>query len=375
MKRAFAAICLAIAILPCRAATDDEVEKEGTLLIQKGDWAGFNIAATRYLRSKERTSAGFSSLQMLYSGVFEACPNIPTDPAWDTLEGTTEKWLVEHGSFSPAIVAAAIVRLKHGHQWRGGSSFNKIPADRLDLFKKSVESARTILDSHADAGSRDPGWYSQKIYAEMLLGQDKNLVLKLVDRGLDLDSHYMAIHFMANNALSQRWGGAPGDMSRLFAVARSHEDGKDGAYWYARMAYVNARSDGWEKTREIGFDWPQVQRSFDAIVSAYPDPWNLNNYAAMACLVGDKPRLQELLAKLGSQVDPKGWFRRPEFLAECRASATRKADPPPASSDPERLAQALHFSVAAATMVGSDGCSRIQRPCGLRFQMQSVPSP
>lgn len=319
MKQLLAAVLLLLAILPSHAASNREVEDQGKSLFLAHDWAGFNIAATRYLRTKERTSAGFSSLQMLYSGISEACPSSPTDSAWDEFEAMTDKWLAAYGSSSSAaVVAAAIVRLCHGQKWRGALYFDKIPEDRRALFIASVERAREILASHAKVGMRDPGWYAQAIWAETLIGQDKDLILKLADQGLRLDSHFMAIYFGARQAFSEKWGGSPELMQRFFEIARSHEDGRDGAFWYARIAYVDTRSNGWDETERHGIEWTKVQKSYDDILAAYPDPSNLNNYAAMACSVRDQGALRDLFKRLGDRVDSRNWFRRPEFLEECK---------------------------------------------------------
>lgn len=45
-----------------------------------------------------------------------------------------------------------------------------------------------------------------------------------------------------------------------------------------------------------------METGFDDVVRAYPDYWNLNNYAKFACLADDKPKTKELTTRISGHV-------------------------------------------------------------------------
>jgi hypothetical protein len=62
-------------------------------------------------------------------------------------------------------------------------------------------------------------------------------------------------------------------------------------------------------------DWPTLRGSFDALISTYPDAWNLNGYALFACIANDVERARMLLGRAANKEYLAGWNE--ELIKRC----------------------------------------------------------
>jgi hypothetical protein len=61
-----------------------------------------------------------------------------------------------------------------------------------------------------------------------------------------------------------------------------------------------------------------MRASFNALVAAYPDAYNLNAFAYFACLAHDDKTAQDALHRAGGQVILETWGKRgAELFARC----------------------------------------------------------
>jgi hypothetical protein len=82
---------------------------------------------------------------------------------------------------------------------------------------------------------------------------------------------------------------------------------------YARIVW-HAMQQGWTRY-PAPFNWPQMSASMTSLVARYPDPWNINNMAHIACSAYDKALTKSLTDKIGGEnvsepgntVIPEAW--------------------------------------------------------------------
>ena len=54
--------------------------------------------------------------------------------------------------------------------------------------------------------------------------------------------------------------------------------------------------------------WPEMKRGFEDIIRRSPhSAWNINNFAAFACMAGDKQTFQSLRFRIGKTIMPDAW--------------------------------------------------------------------
>jgi hypothetical protein len=53
--------------------------------------------------------------------------------------------------------------------------------------------------------------------------------------------------------------------------------------------------------------WPKMKVGFEDLIARYPNDWNLNNFAIYSCMARDKPKIVELLKKIGGRFLDSAW--------------------------------------------------------------------
>ena len=93
----------------------------------------------------------------------------------------------------------------------------------------------------------------------MGLGKPKREIIKLWERGIQHTPRHAALHLSATYALLPRWGGAPGDVSKLATRARTELPGDSGALAYAEMAEAYLRWESGSSIVDAGFDLADLE--------------------------------------------------------------------------------------------------------------------
>ncbi len=79
---------------------------------------------------------------------------------------------------------------------------------------------------------------------------------------------------------------------------------------YARLYWsISQREDlDFNLFRDSLASWPDMKHGFEDIIRNYPySAWNINNFAAFACIAGDKETFQSLRFRIGKTIIPGAW--------------------------------------------------------------------
>lgn len=288
-----------------------------------GDTATLDRMEKQFRTTHERTSAGLWKLQLLYLSLAKLYRfTDPNDPNWVSSEAMVDAWRERHHTDSPlAIIMSAKIHFRHGYAYRGDGAYSDLPPQYLAPMQSQFELVRQILDDNAEVGRLDPEWYAIRIHVANMLGEKKSDILALAEKGLESAPSYYTINAAAFHALLPAWGGSPTLIRQSLTIAAKHSAQGESLQFYGRaFADMAGEISPTEMVRD-GFRWETAQASFEEINKAYPDPWNLNVYAVVACIAGRRDELRSIFQRLAGAINPDAWLGHPEWVGKCQQFA------------------------------------------------------
>jgi hypothetical protein len=338
---------LALAILAfalCRPVGAAELELEESLksqaaaLLRAGDFAQLDTLAAQLRETSARTPAGAWKLSMLYSGVWRAGGADANDAAWTRLEAGAEQYLGEHPNSPTAVVVDAKILIEHAAVYRGGEYAARVSQSNWAPFYAHVDATLRILDSHREVGSVDPEWYAIRVWALNLRDVPGEKILAFTREALQRYPQYDPIHYRAARALLPKWHGSKQLMQQYLALALDRTRATEGTQIYGRVIFNLARNSNrpLEELTEVGAQWAPFKASYEEILRAYPDPYNLETLRAMACLTGEKEDYKAIRQRVSGPAPTVAWFDTPQKQQACDDWALRNK-----SLGPAPLAQRL----------------------------------
>src|SRR5579863_5196739 len=325
---------LALAMLVfalCRPVGAAELELEGSLksqaaaLLRAGNFTKFDTLATQLRETSARTPAGAWKLSMFYSGVWLAGSTDANDAAWARLEAGTAGYLAEHPDSPTAVVLEAKVLIEHAAVYRGGEYASQVPQSHWAPFRSYVDATLRVLDRDRELGSADPEWYAIYVWALNLRDAPGQEILAFTREALERYPQYYPIHYRAARALLPKWHGSKALMQQYLALAQERTQASEGTQIYGRVMFNLARNSNrpLEEFTEIGAQWAPFKASYEEILRAYPDPYNLGALRAMACLTGNKEDYKAITQRVSGPAPSVAWFDTPQKQQACDDWALR----------------------------------------------------
>jgi hypothetical protein len=256
---------------------------------------------------------------MFYSGVWRAGGEDANDAAWARLETGAAQYLDAHPDSPTAVVLDAKVLIEHAAVHRGGDYASQVPASRWAPFHSYVDATLRLLDSHREVGSADPEWYAIHVWAMNLRDVPRPQILAFTREALARYPQYYPIHYRAARALLPKWGGSKPLMQEYLALALERTRATEGTQIYGRVIFNLARNSNrpLDELAEVDAQWQPFKASYEEILHAYPDPYNLEALRAMACLTGMKEDYQAIAQRVTSPAPSVAWFDTPQKQLDC----------------------------------------------------------
>ncbi len=341
MRIAALAILVFAVCRPVGAAeleVEESLKSQAAALLRAGDFAQFDRVATRLRDSSERTPAGTWKLSMFYSGIWRAGSRDPDDPAWTRLEAAAERYLAEHPNSPTAVVLEAKVLIEHAAVYRGDGYASQVPQSHWAPFRSYVAATLRVLDRERELGSADPEWYAIYVWGLNLRDAPGQEILAFTREALERYPQYDPIHYRAARALLPKWHGSKALVQQYLALALDRTRASEGTQIYGRVMFNLARNSNrpLEELTEIGAQWVPFKASYEEILRAYPDPYNLGALRAMACLTGEKEDYKAIRQRVTGPAVSVARFDTPQKQQDCDDWALRNK-----SFAPAPLAQRL----------------------------------
>jgi hypothetical protein len=297
----------------------ESIKARGRSLLLAGDLQGFETLADQYRMTQERTPAGAWKLWVLYKSINTLGPGGPTDPQWTRLEPQLQDWLDHNSSSATATIVTAKTFYEHAWAYRGNGYAREVGSGSWGTYKKLIERARAVLDTHSGVASVDPEWDTLRIAIAREQGADSSVILDMANRALARQAYYYPIHFATVNALLPQWGGSEELIQEYVQTAVRRSSAKEGTQAYAQI-YFNVADKANAPLDELnltGAKWPEMKQSLDELMRAYPDPFNIEMAREMDCFASDKSAYLALGHRAVESLPPISWWDVPARRQAC----------------------------------------------------------
>jgi hypothetical protein len=299
MRILFLAIALLIGTSQAFAAESEmnlrqEIANNASELFANRQFAKLN-ALERAYRGGERTPGGVWKLTIFYTiGLNFVLPqDSDFEKNWSQIFALAKEWVSKDPSPAAYIVLA-------NAYMNYGEYLSEAAQDDNKLYHAQTLLARNLLESHKAEIVDDPEWYATMARVAAAQQWSADDVRTLYAKAVKASPFYYETYYQVLGALLPYWDD-PGMAAFQFAgQALLDTHGKD-TELYARILW-HAMQEGWAP---YGWplNWPQMRASMTDLVSRYPDQWNINNMAHIACRSVDKSLTASLTDRIATPMD------------------------------------------------------------------------
>ncbi len=265
-------------------------------LFSNRQFAKLNALEQEY-RNDERTPSGAWKLTVFYNGGLYFLPpkDAHFEENWSAIFAIAKEWVAKNPS-PAAYIVLANAYMNYG--W----DLSEAAKDDKKLYHKKTLLARKLLESHKAEMAGDPHWYATMARIGAAQQWSANQVWDLYAKGVKANPYYYEMHYQILDALVPYWDDPGVAAFQLAGIALQDTHGKDREL-YARILWHAMQEKyapyGWPNN----YNWSQMKSSMNDLVARYPDQWNINNMAHIACRSGDKKLTVSLMGRMTTHFD------------------------------------------------------------------------
>jgi hypothetical protein len=268
------------------------------------------------LATSERTPSGALVSNLILRNLVTPPSNDLPDGAdvyWLPLEQTLDEWAALFPDSSLVAVARSQAFQGHGRSWRGNGFSRTVSPESFRKFDTYTQRAYEALMAREKVGRKDPNWYVEMINISRSQGWDRERSLGLLDEATKAFPYNYLIYTIFANRLAPRWGGSREAVAIFASFAADKTRAVEGESVYARIYWaVGDILDA--ELSDPDVDWKRINAGFEDLIQRYPDGWNLNHYAKMACAARDWLTTRQVLLRIKGSVEPQAWNDRAHYL-------------------------------------------------------------
>jgi hypothetical protein len=293
-----------------RAAESPKTESTTEQVARAAWWGDYQELQRLYdaaKASKERTSGGRYTSGEFVDGYARIFNGNNTDAYYADLEALTRQWAMDHPDSSMAQNLYA--RALYARAWflRGGGFAYKVSPQAWGDFQKYIALAIDHLSQRAAVVKADTTTTIHLIMLERSAGASFAVQWAIAREGLRREPDNVDIYDQISLSALEKWGGNADRLEEIARYAATTPASDRAAEIYARVyLYAAFEYQGalFARTRA---DWSQMKAGFEQMLTRFPDPRLLNQYAYAACLAQDKAATREMLAKIGAKPMADQW--------------------------------------------------------------------
>jgi hypothetical protein len=291
----------------------------------------FQAIEARYAAARtkiERTPSGLFVANLIRIAVVPEPVGESTVPGrddhWIPVEQKLGAWEKQFPESSLVATAQSWAFISHGWSWRGSGFARSVTPEGFKQVKIYTDRAFDALMAREQVGRKDPHWYAQLLTVARLQGWPMERYAALVNEATRAFPLSYDIYFAVATKLEPRWGGSPEAIANFASFAVDQTRAQEGQSMYARIYWsVGDRVDADLSGPDV--DWKRIRAGFEDIIKRYPDSWNLNNYARMACEARDLDTTRRILQRVKNDIEQTAWPNRPSYL-RCLHAANGKRE-------------------------------------------------
>lgn len=293
-----------------------------------GDFAGLDRMAEDFRRTGERTPSGVWKLSVFYSAIYDLSDGLQRHDGkgWDQLFARLDTWRGKFPGQPTAYVAEGIALHAYASAQRPRQIVREASTGSDETFAIALRKARDWMETNKAIASSDPQYYVVRADIARAIGEEPDQFMALIDEGLDKTPGYYQLYFAGFDYFAASGeGDTDAQAARMeafanSAVLRGKQTEGDALYarlyWHAFNGFYG--NDLFHKTRA---DWTRMRNGLKEVVAQYPDAWNVNHFAYLSCLAGDRDTTRQVIAGMGEPPVLKVWQARAVFEG-CRKWAS-----------------------------------------------------
>ncbi len=276
-------------------------------LLKARDYAGLEKLHRKLNSDKVRTPSGVWSLAVFYATLRDYAPRTRDMDYWQREDAQAARWSAKFPRSEVAPVFQVYLKQNRALAFRGMGNYADIRKEDIAPMNQAVKEGLALLDARdriplAKRDKVDGGWYRARMdllpYSE-LFHSHFSYAWQGATR---MEPDYHEVYFASAYYSLPKWNGAPDAVERMARLASTGK-GTDRDAMYARVYwYLNQTEYRGKIFEDSMVDWNDMKTSFEALVRAYPVPWNLNAYAYFACKAGDYDVMSALMKRIGDDV-------------------------------------------------------------------------
>jgi hypothetical protein len=218
------------------------------------------------------------------------------DAGWARLDARFARWRDLHPSSPVPRLARAHAHMQRAWAYRGTRLAKEVDPAAWEPFHAQMQQAQALLEADREIASVDPQWYRLMALVALYQGWPDAERDALEAEILALAPTYYEAVFAAATRHEPKWGGSDAALDAFARRAVAATQATEGEGLYPRIYWsVHGSVDvGWMQD-DSRAEWALLRRGMDDVLARYPDEWNRQHFAAMACNSGHAADLRELM--------------------------------------------------------------------------------
>lgn len=259
--------------------------------------------------NKARSSSGLWLQGFFYVGFEKLAGEIRSEEQFDRHEAELANWIAANKNSDAARLASSMAMIKRAWFYRGHGYAGTVSDDAFAKFHAQVSKTKKFLLENESISKRDPEWFTQ-LFMVLMVEQDTDEEKYRVyfDKAVKLYPDYFPIYFTAASFYLPKWHGSNAEFDQFVKYAVKNAGPEQASAMYARIYWANVCTIcGSNDVTDWRDHWNELMVGFDKVIEDYPDQWNINNYARIACTAYDQDKTLEVMKKIKGDPIPGAW--------------------------------------------------------------------
>ena len=296
-------------------------------LFEAGDFAALDRMAEDFRSTGARTSSGVWKLTVFYGAFHELAGELEraNGARWQQLFAHVDRWRERFSGQPTAYVVEGEALKTYAFSLRPRFYVHEASTGGDAAYSAAMRNARDFLDRNKAVAAADPHFYVVRADIAAVLGEEPDRFMDLVNEGLVKSPGYYQLYFSGLDYFATSLtGDDEARAARIEAFANSavaRTQAQEGKGLYARL-YWHAYSGfyGNQLFQKSRADWPKMRAGLEDVIGKYPDAWNVNHFAYLSCLAGDRDTTRRVIGGLGDHPALQVWQARAIYEG-CRSWA------------------------------------------------------
>lgn len=228
---------------------------------------------------------------------------------WEQSQQRIKRWKV----VSPKTGGLAEARYWLDYAWsiRGWKSASNTDPYAMKLFYQRLKKAEQALMAVRTIKDSNPVWYEMYLRVVVDMKKDTKFTESIFDEAIKTYPYYIPLYRIMTDYWAdprenlKDWK----ELDKLVNRATAYTFETDGDSNYARIygALAWHKNDSENIFQNSPVSWSKMKSAFETMIKRYPSPFNLNEFAFLACQANDKTTFLTLRPRIEKQLMPELW--------------------------------------------------------------------